>query len=170
MRNILVHTNKHSLTLFFCFIVTGMDKTLFFQAWNVYQVHWGMHQQAYAKTRHSARLLQDRMMTSTKMKALAYMHDIIKMMWNMELFVEPDEIFANIQDMSDACLEEEWMENARDLVPYFRLQNNIRLPVWYEYGDVYQRHWDAIGRPKMRSFVENRKQSIYRVSAILVWM
>lgn len=147
-----------------------MDKTLFLTVWDVYQAHWGRTEQAYARTRESAKLLHRRMTTSSKMKALVYMYDVVKIMWSMELFVRPDEIFMTIQDVSDACLEEEHDDATKHMDAYTRLHLNIHLPIAHECQDVWGRHWNILQRPRLRSLLDTLDESIYRVSAIVAWM
>ena len=147
-----------------------MDKTFFLKVWDIYQVYWGRHEQAYARSRKSAHLLNECMTKSSKMKALVAMYDIVKIMWSMELFVHPNEVFLTIQDVSDACLGEEKEELGRHMDAHTRLQLNIHLPIWYECQDLWTRHWNMLRRPKMASLVDILDESVYRVSAIVAWM
>lgn len=147
-----------------------METAFFLKVWDIYQAHWGRHEQAYARSRKSACLLHERMIKSSKMKALVAMHDIVKVMWSMELFVHPDEVFLTLQDVSDACLEEEEEELGRHMDAHTRLQLNIHLPIWYECQDLWTRHWNMLRRPKMASLVDILDESVYRVSAIVAWM
>lgn len=147
-----------------------MDKTFFLAVWDIYQAHWGRTEQASVRTRKSAKLLHQRMTTSTKMKALVYMYDVVKIMWSMELFVRPDEVLMTIKDVSEACLEEELDDMARNLDAYTRLQLNIHLPIVQECQDVWGRHWNMLRRPRMESLLVTLDNSIYRVSAIVAWM
>lgn len=158
--------------LFGCLqLKTGMNKTLFLAVWDIYQAYWGQYEQAYARTRKSAHLLHECMTKSTRMKALVYMYDIVKIMWSMELFVRPDEVFLTIKDVSEACLGEEQDEElGRHMDAYTRLQLNIHLPIWHECQDLWARHWNIIRRPRLESLVDIMDESIYRVSAIIAWM
>lgn len=147
-----------------------MNKTLFFRVWGVYQIHWGRDEQMELKKRISARLLEDNLRKSQRMKGLYYMYEILRMMWEWK--TEPDaherqvELFHAIRTFGKACMGEDDLYDER-LDAHNRMTNNVHVCHKFCYLSVEQRQWSSMRRPRGsgRMVPEDR---IYGVSAILV--
>lgn len=153
-----------------------MDTVHFFKAWDIYQTHWGRQEQRAIRSNVSAILLQSYFKRSSKMKALCYMHDIVKTMWGMEMFIDEMEVFGSVIDMAEACMgedydEEHWLKTD----PSTRLCSQIHMPNKKSCLDIYHREWKHIKglHDKHRQhpaplLINTTNESIYRVSAIVV--
>lgn len=143
-----------------------MDSGFFFKVWEVYHAHWGLEEQRILRKRHAAKLLNGRLRASSKMHSLYYMHQILAVMWEMDLFTRPNEVVLSIRDMADACLGLEDDESARAMDPVDRMRANKHVPLREECQDVLDRHWEVIHRPIMTPSL-HYDDSIYRVSALV---
>jgi hypothetical protein len=145
----------------------GMDTDFFFKVWGVYQAHWGIQEQEALYKIHTAKLLRERLVSSSKMRALCYMHHILSVMWEMQLFTRPDEIFTSIQDMADACLGEESDDSCKIKIhPFDRMRDSIHLPPPEKCKDIYTRQWEYLRRPIISNAFDH-EESLYRVSALV---
>lgn len=88
----------------------------------------------------------------------------------MKLYVEHDEIIQSLRDMSEACMEEDYMDGYDVGDPIVRMHENIHLPCKNICLDVHSRQWSSIRFPrtnvKSHGFITN--DCIYRVSALIV--
>lgn len=144
-----------------------MDTGFFFKVWHVYRAHWGMDEQQILSRKHTANLLKNRLLTSSKMRCLRYMHHILDVMWGMNLFTRPDEVVDSVRDMAAACLSEEGDEPThRSAEPAVRMLQNIHKAPTTECQEVYMRHWEVLRRPILPHVINN-EESVYRVSALV---
>lgn len=142
-----------------------IDTNLFFRVWGVYRAHWGIDEQDAICRKHTAKLLKERLIASSKMRALCYMHHILDVMWGMNLFTRPDEVMDSVRDMAEACLGEEFDETAHtESHPADRIRDNIHHPPPVECQNVCARQWETLKRPHLQQIDE---ESIYRVSALI---
>lgn len=144
-----------------------IDTSFFFRVWGVYHAHWGMDEQESMRKTHTAKLLRERLLTSSKMRALYYMYHILNVMWGMNLFTRPDEVMASVRDMAEACLGEEDDESAYTAAhPADRIRDNLHHPPPIECRSVYTRQWETLNSPLL-SDILNDEECIYRVSATI---
>ena len=143
-----------------------MNKELFFNVWGIYYNHFGKEQQEYQKKLQASRLLQKTFDASHKIRALKYMYTIIKLMWEMDLFTQTEDIMVYIKNISEACLNEEYSDRM-DMDPYYRLQNNVHMSIKQNCEELDVRHWRLLNRPKIPYNLNNMNDSVYRVSSII---
>lgn len=144
-----------------------MEKSLFLMVWNIYQDHWGRGEQQLIRSRVSANHLQSCFRRSSKMRAFSHLRQMFKAMWDMRLYVDQNEVVQSLKDMSEACMEEDYMDGYDVDDPVVRMQENIHLPCKDICLDVHSRQWSNI-RTNIRSYGFITNDCIYRVSALIV--
>lgn len=144
-----------------------IDTNFFFRVWGVYRAHWGVDEQEGMRKAHTAKLLKERLFTSSKMRALCYMHHILHVMWGMSMFTRPDEVMVSVRDMAEACLGEDDDESVYNKThPADRIRDNIHHPPPLACRSVYTRQWETLNRPLLSDLL-NDEECIYRVSATI---
>lgn len=139
--------------------------------WDIYQAHWGREEQYAFRKVHSARLLERCMNKSGKMKALSVMHNIIKVMWESELFVYSQEVVRTIRDFVDACLgEEEDIDDETICLKDYstRMRMGLHRSPKKSCVSTYHRAWNNIKPFFMVRSTTASRETIYRVNALLV--
>jgi len=144
-----------------------MDTAFFFKVWDIYQIYWGRQEQQELKKRRSARLLENLLRNSPRMKGLYHMHPILRMMWDMnEDGQHQEEIFDAIKTLGKACMgEEDLCDNTLDA--YTRMMNDVHVCHHFCYLSVEQRQWMSLRRSHL-TYSNVNHDHIYGLSALLV--
>lgn len=161
-----------ALTIFnLClFVLQIMDKPDFFRVWDIYQAHWGREEQQALRKVYSARLLERCMKRSDKMKALRYMHHVLRVMWESELFVHPQEVVRTIRDFADACLgEDDYDEETLCLADYStRMRMGLHRSPKHSCSSIHHHAWKHIQSFLIGRSTPASRETIYHVNALVV--